>query len=106
MRIKVAELRKLIKEELELTPAEEHAELVNIGLKFVPREPVKFVRGSMSSAHGSHPFAGSGGGGSGFSSDRSGPGFTSYGGGPGAVGGGYEWRADDPRNLSMGSKRK
>lgn len=81
-------------------------ELVNIGLKFVPREPVKFVRGSMSSAHGSHPFAGSGGGGGGFSSDRSGPGFTSYGGGPGAIGGGYEWRADDPRNLSMGSKRR
>lgn len=77
-----------------------------MGFKYVPRPPVKDVRGARSNAHGTHPFAGSGGGGSGFGSDRGGGTFTSFGGGPGAVGGDYEWKADDPKNLGMGAKRK
>jgi curved DNA-binding protein CbpA len=77
-----------------------------IGFKYVPRQPIKDVRGARSNAHGTHPFAGSGGGGSGFGSDFNGGTFTSFGGGPGAVGGGYEWKADDPRNLGMSAKRK
>lgn len=62
------------------------------GFAFVPRTPVKHVRGSMSAAHGKHPFAGSGGGGSGF-------------GNLGALGGGYEWNAADKKNLGMGAGR-
>ncbi len=77
----------------------------DFGFKFVPRTPVKFVRGSMSPGHGTHPFASSGGGGSGFGSDFTGGTFTSFGGGPGAMGGGYTWDKDDPKNLPMGSKR-
>ena len=77
----------------------------DFGFSFSPREPVKFARGSMASGHGTHPFAGSGGGGSGFGSGLDGPSFTSFGGGPGAIGGGYAWDKDDPKNLSMGSKR-
>lgn len=77
-----------------------------MGFQYVAREPIKRTRGHLSNSHGTHPFAGSGGGGSGFGSDRSGTTFTSFGGGPGAIGGGYEWDAADPKNLSMGSKRK
>ena len=80
--------------------------LVSYGLSFKPREPVKFVREGRSSAHGSSPFAGSGGGGSGFGSDLGGPTFTSFGGGPGAIGGGYKWDPNDKKNLPMGAKRK
>lgn len=76
------------------------------GFTFVPREKTKFARGSMSSAHGSHPFAGAGGGGSGMGSDRSGPTFTSFGGGPGAMGGEYDWDKSDPKNLPMGEAKK
>lgn len=79
----------------------------DMGFKFVPREPPKDVRGSSSNSHGTHPFAGMGGGGSGFSSDREGGGgFTSFGGGPGAVGGGYAWDPNDRKNLSMGARRR
>lgn len=77
----------------------------DFGFKFEPRQATQFKRGSMSSSHGSHPFAGSGGGGTGFGSDFSGATFTSYGGGPGAIGGGYAWRPEDKKNLPMGSKR-
>ena len=78
-----------------------------LGFKYVPREPARDVRGATSNSHGTHPFAGSGGGGSGFSSDREGGGgFTSFGGGPGAVGGGYAWDPNDKKNLSMGSRRR
>lgn len=80
--------------------------MVTFGFKFVPREPVKFTRGGMASGHGTHPFAGSGGGGSGFGSDFGGPTFTSFGGGPGSMGGGYAWDKEDPKNLSMGAKRR
>lgn len=77
------------------------------GFKYVPREPARDVRGASGSAHGTHPFAGMGGGGSGFSSDREGGGgFTSFGGGPGAIGGGYAWDPKDKKNLPMGSKRR
>jgi len=81
-------------------------ELEEMGFEFVKREPFKRVRGINSPIHGTHPFAGSGGGGSGFGSDFSGTTFLSYGGGPGAVGGGYVWNADDKKNLPMGSRRK
>lgn len=81
-------------------------DLINFGLDFSPREPVKFTRGTQSSAHGTHPFAGSGGGGSGFGSDFGGTTFTSYGGGPGAIGGGYSWKSGDKRNLKMGTARR
>ena len=80
--------------------------LKDMGFTFVGRQPVKKTRGFKSSAHGTHPFAGSGGGGSGFGSDFGGTTFTSFGGGAGAVGGGYSWNADDKKNLPMGSKRK
>lgn len=76
------------------------------GFKFQARTPPKHFRGSMSSGHGRHPFAGSGGGGSGFGSDMSGTSFTSFGGGPGAIGSGVEWSASDDKNLSMGSRRR
>jgi hypothetical protein len=78
----------------------------DVGFKYVAREPVKRTRGHLSNAHGTHPFAGAGGGGSGFGSDFGGTSFTSFGGGPGAVGGDYAWDPNDPKNLSMGTKRK
>lgn len=78
-----------------------------VGFKYVPREPARDVRGSSSNSHGTHPFAGAGGGGSGFSSDREGGGgFTAFGGGPGALGGGYTWDPNDKKNLPMGSRRR
>ena len=70
-----------------------------LGLKFVPRQPVKGFRGSMSSAHGSNPFAGTGGGGSGFSSDG-----LKLGTGPGAIGGKRSW-GSSPTDLTMGSRK-
>lgn len=81
-------------------------ELGELGFQFVGRAVPKTTRGFTSSSHGTHPFAGGGGGGSGFGSDYSGATFTSYGGGPGAVGGGYRWDPDDPKNLRMGAGRK
>ena len=80
--------------------------LTDVGLRFIGREPIKNTRGVRSPSHGTHPFAGSGGGGSGFGSDFSGTTFTSHGGGPGAIGGGYRWDPNDPKNLSMGTKTK
>lgn len=76
------------------------------GFKYTAREKVKNVRGHTSPLNGTNRYAGMGGGGSGFGSDFSGGTFTSFGGGPGAVGGGYKWDPEDPKNLSMGSKRK
>ena len=85
-------------------------ELLSYGFSFKAREPVKFVRGSRSSAHGSSPYAGMGGGGSGFGTStgdpKGGPVGTSFGGGPGAMGGGYTWDPNDPKNLAMGAKRR
>lgn len=81
-------------------------ELVGFGFKFIPRGAAKATRGHKSSAHGTHPFAGAGGGGSGFGSDFGGGTFTSFGGGPGAMGGEYKWDKNDSKNLPMGSKRK
>ena len=83
------------------------AELNGYGFTFIPRQPPKQVRGATSNSHGTHPFAGSGGGGSGFSSDRGSPGgFTSFGGGPGAIGGGVPWDKTSNKNLPMGSARR
>lgn len=81
-------------------------ELNDMGFKFIGRQIPRKTRGFKSNPHGTHPFAGSGGGGSGFGSDRSGTTFTSYGGGPGAVGGGYAWDPNDSRNLGMGAKKR
>jgi hypothetical protein len=84
--------------------------LVNdYGFKFIPRVPVKFARGGMASSHGTNPYAGMGGGGSGAGSDFSkhaGGGFHGMGGGPGAMGGGYDWDKNDKRNLPMGASKK
>lgn len=77
-----------------------------MGFKYVGRQPVKQTRGFKSNSHGTSPWAGTGGGGSGFGSDFHGSTFTSFGGGPGAIGGGYKWDANDPKNLGMGAKRK
>lgn len=75
-------------------------------LNYVPRTPPQTSRGFTSNPHGRHPFAGQGGGGTGFSTSfGGGGGFTSYGGGPGAVGG-YVWKSGDKKNLPMGSRRK
>lgn len=77
-----------------------------MGFKYIVREPEKQVRGMSGNQHGTHPFAGSGGGGSGFSSDMGGDGgFTSFGGGPGAIGGGTPWKPEDKKNLPMGARR-
>lgn len=73
-----------------------------MGFKYLPRQPTKDVRGATSNQHGTHPFAGAGGGGSGFGDG----GFTGMGKGPGAIGGKYDWKPDDPKNLPMGSKRR
>jgi len=81
-------------------------ELNDMGFKFIGRQPSKKVRGFTSNAHGTHPFAGSGGGGSGFGSDFAGSTHTAFGGGPGAIGGGYTWDPNDKKNLPMGAKRK
>jgi len=79
-----------------------------MGFKYVPRERMKQVRGATSNPNGTSPYAGMGGGGSGFGNNefRGGGGFTSFGGGPGAIGGGYEWDPNDPKNLGMGAKRR
>lgn len=82
------------------------AELESYGLRLLPREPPKEVRGVTSSVNGRHPFAGSGGGGTGFSTSWGAGGFTSFGGGPGAIGGGYDWNARDGRNLPMSAGRR
>jgi len=75
-------------------------ELIGWGLSFQGRQPQRHFRGAMSAAHGTSPFAGMGGGGTGFSS-----GGLGLGTGPGAIGGKTPWNASDKRNLPMGSKR-
>lgn len=84
-------------------------ELIDAGLEQASRsrdEGESRTRGFTSSAHGTHPFAGSGSGGSGMGSNREGPIGFGMGGGPGAIGGKYKWSATDPRNLPMGSRRR
>jgi hypothetical protein len=76
-------------------------ELEGYGLQFQGRQVQRKTRGHLSNAHGTHPFANSGSGGSGFGD----AGFTGHGGGPGAVGSKVDWNADDPRNLRMNKKR-
>lgn len=75
------------------------------GIKFVGRNPVKNVRGVTSSKHGSSPFAGNAGG-SGMGWGSGGPVGFGMGGGVGAMGGGSPWKANDPRNLPMSSRRR
>jgi hypothetical protein len=77
-------------------------ELSSYGLKLIPREKVKHFRGSMSSAHGSSPFANQGAGGSGAMNG----GYFGIGGGPGIISTGEKWDASSPRNLPMGSRRR
>lgn len=85
------------------------SELESYGLKFVPREKVRHFRGAMSNAHGTSPYAGFGGGGSGFSTEKGNPHSImglGIGGGKGVMGGGYDWNPNDPKNLPIrGSKR-
>jgi len=76
-------------------------ELVAFGFEFVPRQPIKHVRGAHSSAHGTHPFAGAGGGGTGMGTSKDGPSGFGFGGGPGVMGGGYAWNKNDTKNLKM-----
>lgn len=75
-------------------------ELIQYGFEFVPRKIVKLPRSGKGS-HGTHPFAGSGGGGSGFGVDG-----KVGGRGPGNMGGGYDWDPSDKKNLPMGAKKK
>jgi hypothetical protein len=77
------------------------AELESYGLKLLPREPVKAVRGARSNMHGTHPFAGAGAGGTGFSS-----GGLGLGTGPGAIGGKVRYDATKAGSLPMGSRRR
>ena len=77
------------------------SQIESFGLTFIPRTAIKTVRGPRSNVHGQHPFANSGGGGSGASS-----GGIGLGGGPGVVGGGVEWNAGASTSLPMGSRRK
>lgn len=84
-------------------------ELESYGLKFIPREKIRHFRGAMSSAHGSSPYAGFVGGGSGFSTEKGDPHSImglGIGGGMGVIGGGYNWDPNDKKNLPIrGSKR-
>jgi hypothetical protein len=84
-------------------------ELSSYGLKFIPRNAIKHFRGAMSNAHGTSPFAGTVGGGSGVNTTKGNPreiaGFG-IGGGMGVMGGGYDWDASDKKNLPMGSRRR
>lgn len=74
----------------------------DLGFKFVARQPVKHVRGSMSPGHGTHPFAGSVGGGSGFSAGWDGAvADARFSSGVGTMGGGKPWDSNDKKNLRM-----
>lgn len=71
--------------------------LIDYGFEFKPRGAMKLPRSGKNS-HGTHPFAGMGGGGSGFGMDGS------VGGrGPGNMGGKYDWDPSDRKNLPMGA---
>ena len=77
------------------------------GLTFVERKRIDISRrGPRAGVHGRHPFANSGGGGSGMGGGREGPIGFGMGGGPGAIGSKTVWNPDDPKNLPMGTKRK
>ena len=80
------------------------AEIISYGLTYEPRKPTKHFRGSMSSGHGKHPFAGAGAGGTGAMAG----GLIGMGRGPGAIGGGVSstWSSSDPRSFSMGARKK
>jgi hypothetical protein len=81
-------------------------ELESYGFLYRPLQPIKQVRGITSNPHGKNPFAGMGGGGSGFGSDFGGSTFTSFGGGPGAMGSGTKWDSSAKTSLPMGSRRR
>jgi hypothetical protein len=75
-------------------------DLIEFGFEFKPRQVMKLPRSGKNS-HGTHPFAGMGGGGSGFGIDGS------VGGkGPGNMGGKYDWNPDEKKNLPMGAARR
>jgi hypothetical protein len=81
-------------------------ELESYGLLYKPLQSIKNVRGITNNPHGKNPFAGMGGGGSGFGSDFGGSTFTSFGGGPGAMGSGTKWDSAAKTSLPMGSRRR
>jgi hypothetical protein len=81
--------------------------LLDSGLTMKERPAIDHSRrGPMSNAHGRHPFAGTGGGGSGMGSSREGPTGFGMGGGPGAIGSKTPWSSSDSKNLPMGSRSK
>jgi hypothetical protein len=86
------------------------SELMSYGLKRAERPKLdRSRRGFNDPAHGRHPFADSVGGGSGMGKDASFGGESmgfGIGAGKGAMGSGTNWSASDPKNLSMGSKRR
>lgn len=108
-----------IKEELITTP--------DVVIKFVGRQPKKNIRGFTSGYHGSSPYKGIVGGGTGMGTGFGGPVGFGMGGGPGSIGGkgrqpynkegepegqfelsmhqkGYD--INDPRNLGFGAGKK
>lgn len=80
-------------------------ELEEMGFLFIGREVSRSTRGFSSGYHGSHPFAGSVGGGTGMGTGYNGPVGWGIGGGPGSVGGSYKWDPNDKKNLGMGAKK-
>jgi hypothetical protein len=76
-------------------------ELTSIGLKFVPREPVKHSRGFGAPVHGSNRYAGNAAG-----SGTASGGWIGIGGGQGMLGGGGWWSSSDPKSLGMGAKHR
>lgn len=100
------DLRALVASLLKQNPQgisqkEVKSELESYDLKFVPREPVKHVRGFGSPVHGSNRYAGNAAG-SGIEQG----GLIGMGGGQGAVGGGKRWDPSSGRDLPMGSRRR
>jgi len=81
-------------------------ELEEIGFSFMGREKVSKVRGVTSNPHGTHPFAGSGGGGTGMGTDFHGGVGFSHGGGPGAIGGEVDWDPTSDRSLKMVPRKR
>jgi hypothetical protein len=81
-------------------------ELQTYGLRFIPREKTQSTRGVTSGFHGTSPYAGFVGGGTGMGTGREGPMGFGIGGGPGAIGSEEKWDINDKKNLSMGASRK
>lgn len=77
------------------------SELMSYGLNYVPRAPIKNVRGIQSPMHGTCRYKGNCAG-----TGTNIGGWIGIGGGKGSIGGEDAWSARDSRNLPMGSTRK